>query len=153
MIVQVRAISQKTTQQAELLFKERAAQLRERVGQKLVDAIVDGSPIDTGTYIMAHVAGAGESGESAGRSSKGKIRGRNPAQFRNLARGNLRRSVSAAAISASAEIWFRNRAEHAGHVEYLGWAGTQAYHVYANARAMAPQFIRDAALELGMTTR
>ena len=99
------------------------------------------------------MAGPGESGETAARSSRGKVRGRNPAQFRGLAIGNLRRSVSAAAISASDEVWFRNRAEHAPFVEYIGWGETPAYHVYANARAAAPQFIRDVAREMGMTAR
>jgi hypothetical protein len=153
MVVQIRAISKNTTQQAGLLFKERAAQLRARVAEKIADAIVEGSPVDTGTYIMAHVAGSGESSEIGSRSSHGKPRGRDPGQFKNLARGNLKRSVSASAIQAGDEIWFRNRAEHAARVEYLGWNLTPAYHVYANARAMAPQFIRDAAREMGFTSR
>lgn len=165
MIAQVQAISKKSTQQAELLFRQRAVELRARVAAKIADEIVDLSPVDTGTYIMAHVAGTGESSESAERSSHGKERGRNPAQFKNLARGNLRRSVSAAAIQASNEVWFRNRALHASRVEYDGWTAplfgiessprvaVPAYHVYAKARARAPKFIHDAAREMGMTAR
>jgi hypothetical protein len=167
MIVQVQAISKKSTQQAELLFRQRAAELRARVASKIADEIVNLSPVDTGTYIMAHVAGTGPSDEAPTRSSNepGRERGQNPQQFKNLARGNLKRSVSAAAIQASNEVWFRNRALHAARVEYDGWTAplfgipssplvaVPAYHVYAKARARAPQFIRDAAREMGMTAR
>ena len=153
MVVQIRAISKKTTQQADLLFQQRAAQLRARVAEKIADAIVDGSPVDTGTYIMAHVAGQGASPEVESRSSHGKPRGRSKAQFAALARNNLKRSVSAAAIQASTEIWFRNRSMHAAYVEFLGWQGTPAYHVYAMAGAAAPQIIRDVALSAGASSR
>jgi hypothetical protein len=153
MVVQVQAISKRQTEDIAARFEERARQMRARVGEKIAEAIVQQSPVDTGTYIMAHAAGAGESGESESRSSHGKIRGRNPAQFKGLALGNLRRSVSAAAIGTSDEIWFRNRAIHAARVEYLGWGGTGPYRVYAMAAARFPAFVADAARELGMTTR
>jgi hypothetical protein len=165
-MVQIQAISQRTTQQAELLFRQRAAELRSRIAGRIVDAIIDASPVDTGTYTMAHVAGAGESSEAATRSSTHPVRkprGRNREQFVNLARGNLRRSVSAAAIMASNEIWFRNRSLHAGRVEYTGWpaplfgsqeiSGPGPYRVYAKARAMVPTFIREEAAAMGMTAR
>jgi hypothetical protein len=153
MIVQVKAVSRRTTQQAQLLFQQRAAELKQRIGEKIAERIVADSPVDTGTYIMAHVAGTAESSESATRSSAGKLRGRNPAQFKNLALGNLKRSVASAAVMAGNEIWFRNRAEHAAAVEYLGWKRQGAYHVYANARAYGPTAVREAAREMGMETR
>lgn len=154
MATQFQAISSHTSQQAAQIFRERAAAIRLRVAEKIADAIVDGSPVDTGTYIMAHVAGTGSSDEDGSRSSHGKPRGRDRSQFTNLARGNLRRSVSAAAVQASSEIWFRNRAWHAPAVEHLGWAaGTQPYQVYARARAQVPTFIREAAREYSMEVR
>ena len=153
MVVQFRAISQKTTQQAELLFQERAAALRRLAAEKIAEAIVDYSPVDTGTYIMAHAAGSAESAEAASRTSRGKARGRNPRQFKTLALGNLKRSVSSAAVTAGQEIWFRNRAEHAVKVEYEGWPTKEAYHVYAKARAFARIAISEAATELGFRTR
>jgi hypothetical protein len=163
-VEQIKVMSSKTLDQMEMLFRERAAQLRSRVAEKIADSIVDNSPVDTGTYILAHVAGVGESDAEATRSSQGKQRGRNRAQFVGLAKGNLKRSVSASAVAAGNEIWFRNRALHAARVEYLGWAaplfgrsGTgstkQPYHVYAKARAYAPVAVREAAVELGFTTR
>lgn len=153
MVVQVQAISQRSTEDIAARFLERATRLRAAVAEKMAASIVANSPVDTGTYIMAHAAGPGESGEVESRSSHGKVRGRNPSQFRGLALGNLRRSVSAAAIGASDEIWFRNRAVHAARVEYLGWNGTSAYHVYANTAARFPAFVVEAARETGMESR
>lgn len=153
MVVQVQAISQRDTTDLEARFKERAAQLRARAAERIVDAIIDGSPVDTGTYVMAHAAGVGAVPEIASRSSHGKTRGRSAAQFKALARHNLKRSVSAAAVQAGSEIWFRNRAFHAAYVEHIGWKTTPAYHVYSNAAHQAPQFILDAAREMGMTAR
>lgn len=148
MVVQVQAIHQSTSQDIAARFRQRAAEVRERAALKMADHIVDQSPIDTATYILAHVAGAGASPEIADRSSHGKARGVPDAQFRNLARGNLRRSVSSAAVSAASEIWFRNRAVHAPIVEYV-----HGYAVYAQTRAMADVFIREAAREAGMEVR
>lgn len=153
MVVQMKMISQRTTQNMEQLFRERAAELKRRAGEKIADYIVDNSPVDTGTYVMAHVAGSGAMPEIASRSSDGKPRGQNKQQFRNLARGNLKRSVSAAAVQAGSEIWFRNRALHAPEVEYIGWNSREAYHVYAKARAYGPTAIREAAREVGMQAR
>lgn len=156
-VVQRQAVSGQTTADIEARFGEKAAQLRSRVAEKIADDIVDFSPVSTGTYIMAHVAGVDESGEAASRSSADKPRGRSKAQFAALARHNLRRSVSARAIMGSREIWFRNRALHAKRVEELGWEdlGSQRgpYRVYASARARADKHIRDAASELGFETR
>lgn len=154
MVAQFQAISKRTSQQTAQIFRERAAGMRLRVAEKIADAIVDFSPVDTGTYIMAHAAGTGSSDEDGSRSSHRKPRGRDKSQFANLARGNLRRSVSAAAVQASDEIWFRNRAYHAPAVESLGWtSGKQPYRVYARARAMVPTFIREAAREFDMEVR
>lgn len=153
MVVQMKIISQRTTQNMEHIFRERAAALKRLAGEKIADNIVDNSPVDTGTYIMAHAAGTGAMPEIASRSSDGKARGQNEQQYKNLARGNLKRSVSAAAVQAGAEIWFRNRALHAPEVEYIGWKSQDAYHVYAKARAYGPTAIREAARELRFDTR
>ena len=153
MVVQMKVISQRTTQTAEQLFRERAAELRRRAGEKIADFIVDASPVDTGTYIMAHVAGSGAMPEIASRSSDNKPRGQNRQQFQNLARGNLKRSVSSAAVQAGGEIWFRNRALHAPEVEYIGWKSRSADHVYRLSAARTPEFIRAVAQEMGFTSR
>ena len=155
MVVQMQMIYEKRSEDIAARFKERAAELRERVAVEIADRIVDRSPVDTGTYIMAHIAGADSSGESASRSSRGKPRGRSPAQFRELARANLRRSVSAAALQASSTIWFRNRALHAGRVEYVGWpnTGPGPYYVYADTRAEVSVIIDQMAKSMGFDTR
>lgn len=163
MVVQVQSIFKSTSKQAELLFKERATRVKESAGRKIADVIVNGSPIDTGTYIMAHVAGSAQSAEEGSRSSKGKKRGRAASQFKNIARGNLHRSVSARALSGATEIWFLNRALHAPRVEYLGWdaplfgnpniGGRGPYYVYAQARRRAAGLIGEAAREQGFETR
>lgn len=152
-ITQVRAIGDRTTQQMELLFREKAAQLRARIAEKMVDSIVELSPVDTGTYIMAHSAATSDTGGAATRSSEGKPRGRSKSQFANLARGNLMRSVSARAIQASDTIYFRNSAIHARRVENIGWATQSPYHVYSQTRGKFGQFVREAASELGFQTR
>lgn len=154
MVVQIQAISQRTSQNIAERFQQRAAELRERAALKIADALIDNSPVDTGTYIMAHAAGAGAMPQIADRSSHGKPRGRSESQFKNLARGNLYRSVSAQAIQASAEIWFRNTAIHAPFVEH-GRSGSSVAGrlVYATTRAAAPEFIRQAAREMGMEAR
>jgi hypothetical protein len=157
MVVQFRPITRTGSEDIAQRFREKAAALRSLVAVKIADAIVDASPVDTGTYVMAHVAGPGSSGEAATRSSFGKARGRSPEQFKNLAKGNLRRSVSADAILNSPEIFFRNRALHAAKVEYLGWFNSGAamsgfkepYRVYSGVRGRVDTFISDAAAELG----
>jgi hypothetical protein len=159
MIVQFRPITSRTSEDIAQRFREKAAALRSLVAVKIADAIVDASPVDTGTYIMAHVAGTEKSSEAPSRDSTepGKIRGRNPNQFKNLARANLRRSVSADAILNSPEIFFRNRALHADKVEYVGWFNSgpamggfkEPYRVYSSARGRVETFIAEAASELG----
>jgi hypothetical protein len=157
MIVQFRPITSRTSEDIAQRFREKAAALRSLVAVKIADAIVDASPVDTGTYIMAHVAGTGKSDEAPSRSSIGKVRGRNPDQFKNLARANLRRSVSADAILNSPEIFFRNRALHADKVEYIGWFNSgpamggfkEPYRVYSSTRGRVETFIAEAASELG----
>jgi hypothetical protein len=155
-MVQFRAIDRRSKDDHVKRFYEKAASLRRRVLEKIADAIVDGSPVDTGTYIMAHSVGVGrDSGFVGDRSSFKKRRNRNANQFRGLARGNLQRSVAALALGAT-DVYFRNRAEHAYRVEVRGWEdirGPGPYHVYTLARAQAPQFIRDAAAELGFELR
>jgi hypothetical protein len=153
-VVSVKIISQRDSTDIAERFRERAAEVRSRAAEKIAEDIVNASPVDTGTYIMAHSAQTGDVG-GAGRSSKGKMRGQDPQQFRNLALGNLKRSVSKDAILSSSEVFFRNLAEHANHVEYVGWPqhGKQAYYVYTQARSRAPQHIADAARELGMEVR
>jgi hypothetical protein len=151
--VEVRFVRSRVTQQMQLLFEQRAKELKRRVAEKLADRIVDLSPVDTGTYVMAHIAATGDTGEAATRRSAGKKRGQNPTQFKNLARGNLKRSVSSAAVLAGNEIWFRNRAEHADRVEYTGWSdkgGRGADHVYALAKAEFNEILRETLSEIGM---
>jgi hypothetical protein len=155
MIVQIQAISDnsRSMQQIEKFLKDRMTEFRARVAAHMVNVIIDESPVDTGTYIMAHVAGPKESSEAPSRSSHGKRRGRNKKQFQGLARGNLMRSVSAKAIQASNEVWFRNRALHAGRVEYLGWNGRLPYRVYAKTRAAYPRIVEQVIGEMGLDRR
>lgn len=150
MVTQVQAISRRDSADISARFQRDAAELRERVLMRMADEIVNNSPVDTGTYIMAHRAGgeAGGIAEPAARSSHGKQRNRPDAQFRNLARGNLYRSVSSAAVSAATEVFFRNVSAHADIVEYL-----HDHAVYARVRNAAPVFIRQVAAEMGMETR
>lgn len=162
-VTQIRAVTGKTLQQMELLFQQKARALRVAVGERIADDIVDRSPVDTGTYIMAHKAGARGSSADAERSSDGKARGRSAAQFKELARANLKRSVSSAAMQSANEIWFQNSSLHANRVETLGWpaplfgnpnsSGPGPYHVYRTARGRVPEHIRVAARELGFETR
>jgi hypothetical protein len=153
MVVQMKAISQITSGQMEQVFRERAAQLKSGVAERIADDIVNFSPVDTGTYIMAHKAAVGGSDAEPSRRSDGKIRGRNPEQFRNLARGNLKRSVSSAAVLNATEVWFNNSAMHAAKVESLGWPSKGPYRVYAQARNRVPLHVKDVAGQLGMTSR
>lgn len=150
MVTQVQAIHRRDSVDIAARFRERAAELRERVLVRMADAIVDQSPVLTGTYILAHRAGAGPDSSEGTRSSHGKPFPVRESQFKNLARGNLHRSVSSAAVSNATEVYFGNSAVHAARVEYTGWNGRGPYAVYAQVRNAAPAFIRDAATELGM---
>lgn len=162
-VSQLEAISKRDSEDIAAKFLARAAEMRRRVGEAIADEIIDNSPVDTGTYVMAHVAGAGDTADTGERTSHGKQRNRNASQFKNLARGNLKRSVLAEAIEASGEIWFRNRAAHAARVEFVGWpaplfgnpniSGPGPYHVYAKTAAMVPTIIRRVAAEMGMQAR
>lgn len=162
-VSQLEAISKRDSEDIAAKFLARAAEMRRRVGEAIADEIVDLSPVDTGTYVMAHVAGAGDTADTGERTSHGKQRNRNASQFKNLARGNLKRSVLAEAIEASGEIWFRNRAAHAARVEFVGWpaplfgnpnsSGPGPYHVYAKTSAKVPTIIRRVAAEMGMQAR
>ena len=163
MVTQVQAITRRDSADIANRFRDRAAELRERVGHGIADVVIANSPVDSGTYIMAHRAGPGPSDAEADRSSRGKIRGRSRSQFAGLARNNLYRSVSSAAVANASEIWFTNSALHAARVEWLGWdaplfgnpgvGGRGPYNTYAIARASAPQIIRDVAREMGMQAR
>jgi hypothetical protein len=153
-VVQIQVISRQTSSDLARTFMERAAELRSKVAERIAADIVDFSPVDTGTYVMAHVASTGPSSAKPNRTSADKTRGRDPQQFKNLALGNLRRSVSKEAILQSSEIYFSNRAEHAERVEFLGWTdkgGRGADHVYARAEARVAQHIADVAAEMGVT--
>lgn len=162
-VTQIKVASGKTLAQMELLFRERAAQLRRGVLEKVADDIIRFSPVDTGTYIMAHAARGAESDAEADRSSRGRVRGRNAGQFRALALGNLKRSVASAALQSAGEVWIQNRSEHAERVETLGWSaplfgnpnasGRGPYHVYRNARGRVPAHVRSTAREMGFETR
>ena len=162
-VSQLEAISKRDSEDIAAKFLARAAEMRRRVGEAIADEIVDLSPVDTGTYVMAHVAGAGDTADTGERTSHGKQRNRNASQFKNLARGNLKRSVLAEAIEASGEIWFRNRAAHAARVEFVGWpaplfgnpnsSGPGPYHVYSKTAAKVPTIIRRVAAEMGMQAR
>jgi hypothetical protein len=161
-MVQFRAIDRRRAP-AELMrsFETRAAALKQRVYEKMAEDIVARSPVDTGTYIMAHTAGAGrDSGFTGTMSSLGKVRGRSHSEFASAARAQLLASVAAIPANAT-DVYFRNAAMHAPQVEYLGWSNSgsalngmkEPKRVYARARAKAPQLIRDAAAELGFDLR
>lgn len=162
-VTQIRMFEGKNPEQMRERLRAKFTALRSRVAEKMADSIVDLSPVDTGTYVMAHSAGTSESDEAADRSSAGKVRGRSEAQFKSLARHNLRRSVSSAAIQASGTIYFRNRALHANRVETLGWpaplfgnpasSGRGPYRVYSTTRGRFGQFVAEATQELGFQTR
>jgi hypothetical protein len=165
-VTAINVVTGKTLQQMELALQEKARALRIAVGERIADTIVDASPVDTGTYIMAHKASGTDGGSAeADRSSHGKPRGRSTAQFKGLAKGNLKRSVSAAAMQNATEIWFQNSSLHAGRVESLGWPAPlfgnpnssgphpSPYRPYTKARASVGKHIRAAARELGFTTR
>lgn len=166
-VTAVKVVPGKTLQQIEADFQTKARALRIAVGERIAETIVDASPVDTGTYIMAHKASGKDGGDAdADRSSVDPVRkqrGRNAAQFKGLAKGNLKRSVSAAAMQNATEIWFQNSALHAARVEYLGWPaplfgnprsfGPGPYRVYAKARASVGPHIEAAARDLGFTTK
>lgn len=152
MSLQIQSISSRDSADIADRFRQRAAAVRARAATLMADYLVDNSPVDTGTYILAHVASVGPMPEVPDRTSHGKPRGQTRTQFVNLARGNLHRSVSASAIQASSEVWFRNRAIHATFVEH-GRNGVAGQLVYTRTRAAAPELIRQAAREMGATTR
>jgi hypothetical protein len=154
MVVSVQIISKRDSTDIAERFRQRAAEVRSRAAERIAEDIVAASPVDTGTYVMAHSAQTSDAGGDV-RTSDNKTRGRDEQQFKNLALGNLKRSVSKDAILNSPEIFFRNLAEHANHVEYVGWPqhGKPAYYVYIQARNRASQHIRDAAREFGMEAR
>lgn len=153
MVTQVQAINRRDSADIAAKFRQDAAQLRERVLLRMADEIVNNSPVLTGTYVMAHRAGTSPDGGEGTRSSHGKPFPVSETQFKNLARGNLYRSVSSAAVANATEVYFGNSAVHAARVEHTGWGGKPAYAVYARVRNAAPAFIRQAAAELGMQAR
>jgi hypothetical protein len=164
MVVKVRAISRQTSADIAERFRERAAQVRARAAEMMAEDIVNGvpddmrdppgSPVDTGNYVMSHIAVTSASASGGATTfSENKTTGRNIAQMKALALGNLKRSVSKDAILNSPEIYFTNRAEYADRVEYIGWKSVEEYNVYGKASRMARQRILDAAKEFGMETR
>lgn len=150
-MVQMRIISSKASRDLVKDFEDRAHAMQQRILQKVAEVIVAVSPVDTGTYVLAHTARPSKT-EFSTQSSANKRRGVNANQFRNLALGNLMRSV-AALRPGNTEVFFRNRAEHAAEVEYLGWPPSHdnAYHVYGQARAAARGIIADAKQEFRFT--
>lgn len=148
--VQYRAIDRRRAPRDILRdFDERADALKTRVLEKMADVIIAGSPVDTGVYIMSHSIGDGGRARGlATTSSAGRPRGQPHAQFAAPARAQLAADIAALPKGAR-NVMLRNTAAHAPFVEYVGWGGRGAYHVYANTRARAAEFIAAAAAELG----
>lgn len=130
-------------------FEESADRMKRAVLSKAANAIVAFSPVDTGTYIMAHsIQAGGRQRRVAGVSSADKERGQSKEQFVGPALAQLEADIDNLPAGFT-DVMLINAANHAPLVEYLGWENTEAYYVYTETRARMPQFIEEAARETG----
>lgn len=167
-MVQFKAISRIQTSQALLdRFNRASVEVKRHVLGGLADAVVANSPVDTGNYMMSHeiVSGGRDGGFPQNpTNSHGLPRGQPHGPAAAAARTALHAQVNAIQPTDT-HFMLRNSAVYAARVEYLGWgagsggpavgatreqmaarkqAPAQPYHVYALARAIAPNLIQSA---------
>lgn len=123
--------------------------LRKIFYKKIIDAIVEFSPVDTGTYMESHEVQEGRSQRSVTNSSSGKERGQPKEPFASAARARLFAEIDALPPGDS-NIFIRNYAIHSRLVEYGGANMPVAYAPYTRARSLTPRFIREAIEEVSL---
>lgn len=107
--------------------------------------VVDPSPVDTGTYVMAHNVGETS---SAGQFT-GNIRYINPpgqsrAGMQSQALDKLYAQIDSLPANQT-RVNLSNNSAHAGIVEDGGWRWiTSPYKIYAGARNNAPRILQEA---------
>lgn len=174
-MVQFKAISKLDTSAAFLeQFERSAGELKREVMRGLAEAVVANSPVDTGNYMLSHeVVSGGRSG--AFPENPTTSHGLPRRQPREAKAGQALAALMAQIDGfgdADTQFMLRNSAVYAPRVEYGGWGegaltravgvtreerdyqmanATQPYHVYARARAQAPQIVADARAKLGFT--
>ena len=174
-MVQFKAISKLDTSAAFLAkFEQSAGELKREVMRGLAEAVVANSPVDTGNYVMSHeIVSGGRSGSfpESPTTSHGLPRQQPRESMAGQALASLMAQIEGLG-DADTNFMLRNRAAYAPRVEYGGWGegsltkavgvtrderayqaakATQPYHVYARARAQAPQIIAEARARLGFT--
>jgi len=98
-----------------------------------------GDGVDTGAYVTSFSLVSAGSGGGRSRTSKGKPRNQNPSQKKQEGYNQLRGDIQALNLKqmledGNARVTLRNRAPHAGAVEYgEGWR-TPGYAVFAKVR-------------------
>lgn len=174
-MVQFKAISKLDTSAAVLeRFERSSGELKREVMRGLAEAVVANSPVDTGNYMLSHeVVSGGRSGTFSENptTSHGLPRQQPHAAKAGQALATLLSQIDGFG-DADTQFMLRNSAAYAPRVEYGGWGegsltravgvtrgerayqqakATQPYHVYARARAQAPQIIAAARARLGFT--
>jgi hypothetical protein len=115
--------------------------------KKLIDEIVNNSPVDTGTYMESHEIQEGRTDSVGTNSSRGKPRFQQREPYANSARSKLYAQIDAL-TQDHRSVHIGNYSVHAPLVEYGGAKMPIIYAPYTRARASTPRFIREAIEEL-----
>jgi hypothetical protein len=132
------------TQQLRRL-EEDLESIRDEYLKGMAREVVGSSPVDTGTYVMAHNIGE----RSSGGQFTGNIRyigppGQNGAAMRQESLSKLYAQIDALP-DGQTRVNLSNNSAHAGIVENGGWRWkTSAYKVYDSARNNAPRIFQGA---------
>jgi hypothetical protein len=117
--------------------------------KKIINAVIEFSPVDTGTYMESHQIQDAYTSSVGTASSSGKPRNQNRGPIANEAKTRLYAAIDALP-PGNTNLFIGNYAVHAPLVEYGGAKMPVAYAPYTRARSLTPRFIREALEEVSL---
>lgn len=138
-----------TAAEIEARFRRTAGAMNAEVLKGLANVIADASPVDTGTYVMAHAVyeGTDVGNIPAIYDSLGRQGGQDGDMYRGLGRDRLHRQIEALDTDEPNFI-MGNESEHRGNVEQR-WG----YRVFSKAAMAGPSIVKAAAAKLGLVPK
>jgi hypothetical protein len=133
----------------EARFRRTAGAMNAEVLKGLANVVADASPVDTGTYVMAHAVYEGTDLGSipAVYISLGRPGGQDADMYRGLGRDRLHRQIDALETDEPNFI-MGNESEHRRDVERRWY-----YEVFSQAAAAGPGIVQAAAAKLGLVPK
>ena len=139
-------VKQRPEGEIEAQFLNMVEQLTTVTMEGIKEAIVDASPVDTGTYVTSHVVYEGSDVGSipAFFSSIGRPGGQDESQMRTMAKAKMTTFIQQLDFRQSSFV-FGNESEHRGDVEHL-WR----YEVFRAGASAFPGAVQAARASVGV---